>query len=812
MPKENKRPVVSVLIPSYMGQALLAKHLNKVLAIMQAGDQLIIIDDASPDNNATLNFIVKKFKLKHQERNQHQQQNQNQANFYQGQWQGIDILLAINQKNLRFGASVNFGFSLAKHPLVFLLNNDVAPHPDVLQHLIPHFQDQEVFAVSCLEKNGSQEKDWAGKNKLWFERGIFQHSKADNFTSGPNSWASGGSSLIDRKKFLAIGGFDQRYQPAYWEDVDLSFQAKKKAWQVIFEAKAIVEHHHESTNQTVFGQQEIDRVSWRNAKKFTRKNADFWQKIAYLLWRPYWLVKEFRQEQNKTKFKNCLILLLILLLAAALRFYQLGRVPQGMTLDEAAIGYNGFAIWQSRRDEWLEFLPISFRSFGDYKAPLAIYLNAFSTALFGLNLWAVRLPFAIFSLLALLGFYFLAKELLMQNKMDQKLALWATFFMALSPWHIHYSRLGFEAGIALSLLIWALYFFYKYFRQQRFFHLLLSTILACSTLYAYHSSKITTPLLFIVVFLFEQRKKKINWKHLLTAVVLALFFLSPLAYDAIYGQGLTRAGSSILFKDISIIEKIKIIAQNTLSYFSWNFLAKGEVNGQLRHGDGRFGVLSYPAVVLIITYILSLFSPQVRFEQKSKKILLLIMVWLIIGNLPAIIGDQAYHSNRALLALPAWILLEVLAYDRLRHFFQNHRWGLKYPIIIAYLIFIFVYQRNYYLNYQKTTSDAFNEGYLETIDYLKTVDQQGIDKILFTNDYQHAYLYVLFGKQINPIAYQGGSLAIYEFNENIDFQDLNREKTIVVASKDDKMLHYKADHTVYGSDGSERFRIYLPKD
>jgi GT2 family glycosyltransferase len=91
--------------------------------------------------------------------------------------------------------------------------------------------------------------------------------------------------------FQALKGFDRRYYPAYWEDVDLSYQAKKRAYIVLFEPKAQVDHNHESTNQTVFGAATIRKISWRNAKKFTWKNGDIWQKISFLLWQPYWLLK-----------------------------------------------------------------------------------------------------------------------------------------------------------------------------------------------------------------------------------------------------------------------------------------------------------------------------------------------------------------------------------------------------------------------------------------------------------------------------------------------------------------------------------------
>jgi GT2 family glycosyltransferase len=175
----------------------------------------------------------------------------------------------------------------AQHDLIFLINSDVAPRKNTLRHLTPYFIDKSVFAVGPLEVEHGKK---SGKNKLWFERGMFIHSKADNFKSGSTAWVSGGSGLFDKHKWLAIGGFDKLFYPAYWEDIDLSFQARKKGWQVLFEAKAIVDHNHETTNATVFGQRKMEKMSWRNANKFVWKNGDFWQKLAHLLWKPYWWV------------------------------------------------------------------------------------------------------------------------------------------------------------------------------------------------------------------------------------------------------------------------------------------------------------------------------------------------------------------------------------------------------------------------------------------------------------------------------------------------------------------------------------------
>lgn len=258
---------VSVVIPTFNGRALLEKNLPTVSACLRPDDEVIVVDDASDDG--TLDWLQDTYP---------------------------EVKGLRNPKNLRFGATANRGVQEASGDLILLLNNDVKPHSDLLTYAVPHFESAHVFAVGCLEheKNDVGKIQQGGKNRLWFQRGMFIHARADDFSSGETAWVSGGSGLFDRHKWLELGGFDARFYPAYWEDIDLSFRARQRGWQVLFEKKAVVEHHHETTHQDVFGQQKIDEMSWRNAKKFTWKNGTLWQKIQYLLWKPYWLMKQGR--------------------------------------------------------------------------------------------------------------------------------------------------------------------------------------------------------------------------------------------------------------------------------------------------------------------------------------------------------------------------------------------------------------------------------------------------------------------------------------------------------------------------------------
>ena len=143
------------------------------------------------------------------------------------------------------------------------------------------------------------------------------------------------------------------------------------------------------------------------------------------------------------KWQGIIVLLLLLVVGGIVRLYALGTVPHGLAWDEAAIGYNGFAILETRRDEWLQRLPVSFRSFGDYKAPLAIYVNGISTAIFGLTPFGVRLPFAVAGIVSIGVFAAVIFELWRSDTMRTNAYLFGALLLVTSPWHIHYSSVAF---------------------------------------------------------------------------------------------------------------------------------------------------------------------------------------------------------------------------------------------------------------------------------------------------------------------------------------------------------------------------------
>ena len=130
------------------------------------------------------------------------------------------------------------------------------------------------------------------------------------------------------------------------------------------------------------------------------------------------------------------ILLLVFSISFLLRFYKLGEIPSGFYQDESAIGYNAYSIIETGKDEHGQPFPLYFKSFGDYKLPVYIYLTALSIQMFGLNEFAVRFPSALFGFLTVIVFYFFVRKL----TKNRPLSIISTAFLATSPWHLHYSR------------------------------------------------------------------------------------------------------------------------------------------------------------------------------------------------------------------------------------------------------------------------------------------------------------------------------------------------------------------------------------
>ncbi len=244
----------SIIIPNWNGLKLLKKNLPAVLEAKKISRnnilEIIIVDDYSTDDSVS--FIQKTFKNK--------------------------VRLIKHKKNMGFAAAVNTGARHAKGQLLCLLNTDVVPSKNFLLHVTPHFHDPKLFAVVLHEKG-------SGPATGTFKNGFLSHRGApESSVSVPSLWASGGSSVFQRKLWWDLKGLDEKlFKPFYWEDVDLSYRAWKRGYKIIWEPLALVEHKHEGTiNTNSFQKKYMDRVKERNELLFLWKNI-----TSEALWRKH---------------------------------------------------------------------------------------------------------------------------------------------------------------------------------------------------------------------------------------------------------------------------------------------------------------------------------------------------------------------------------------------------------------------------------------------------------------------------------------------------------------------------------------------
>ena len=104
------------------------------------------------------------------------------------------------------------------------------------------------------------------------------------------------------------------------------------------------------------------------------------------------------------------ILFSIVVLSFITRFFNLGSLPPALNRDEAALGYNAYSILKTAKDEHGQFLPLSFKSIGDYKMPLYIYATVIPVKLFGLNDFSIRFWSALAGVISVVMIYLITKK------------------------------------------------------------------------------------------------------------------------------------------------------------------------------------------------------------------------------------------------------------------------------------------------------------------------------------------------------------------------------------------------------------------
>lgn len=512
-------------------------------------------------------------------------------------------------------------------------------------------------------------------------------------------------------------------------------------------------------------------------------------------------------------------LLLVFSIGFFLRFYKLDRIPSGFYQDESAIGYNAYSIIKTGKDEHGQPFPLYFKSFGDYKLPVYVYATALSMQIFGLNEFAVRFPSALFGFLTVIVFYFFVRKL----TKNRPLSIISTALLAISPWHLHYSRATFEVSISLFLFVVGSLFLYKSFYNKTPFAFLVGTVCFIISFYSYNLTRLLAPALYLLFLIVNksQVKQVPKKEQLLTIFISGILFI-PFVSTLFQGGGIASAQGTLIFSSKAVqapllelrsyfVQFQPLIVklffsllpltiwqylQNVVSSFaSTFFFVFGSSHGNHGIGNvGQFYLFQFPLMVMgLITIVLE--------KPRWSKFL---MLWALVVILVVSLTREVPHATRSFfLIVPFEIFSGFGALSLFAKLINIKR--LRYKIgalfLCAALVIynILFYFASYYVRFPILYGREWRVADKAVALYIKE-NQDKYNKIMFDSEGGYVYSSLLFYLKYQPEEFQKSvvwydddsegfsmpkSFGKFEFGA-IDWSKDYAKKTLIVTTQDRK--------------------------
>ena len=432
-----------------------------------------------------------------------------------------------------------------------------------------------------------------------------------------------------------------------------------------------------------------------------------------------------------------ILLILIIILSFSLRVYRLSDVPAGFFCDEASIGYNAYSILHYGTDEYDKPFPFFFQAFGDYKSPIQTYFTVFPIALFGLSEFSVRITSVIFGTLNIFAIYLLSKQLFIKYKYNSPIALLSSLLLAISPWHIHFSRIAFEMMPFTFFTTLGLYFFLKAKENSKY--LFICTTSFSLALYSYFPARIFIPLFGLGILCIYYKFFLKHKKETLLSFFLVLLLLIPFIIHSLSPSGLSRWKQVNIFSQPPNRETVsQHIFVNYVGHFSLDFLfIKGDtgMSGQFltRHSIEGMGELYFFQLPLI------LFGFIFLLRKKINKPMFILLLWLILyptGSMLTV--DENAQATRSIIGVIPFPILSAVGLYYLFTLFSKLKKPLNYISMLSIFIIIFAsfiyYENLYFTKYPSYSSGYYGwqYGYKPIMDIFKR-QSKNFDELLITH-------------------------------------------------------------------------------
>lgn len=346
-------------------------------------------------------------------------------------------------------------------------------------------------------------------------------------------------------------------------------------------------------------------------------------------------------------------IILILILAFAVRSYALTDLPPGLTHDEANHGREAIGILDGIL---LFYFPLNYGS-----EPLYSYTVAASMALLGENLFALRLVNVIFGVLAIGATYAWVYRVF-----DRKTALLTAVLMAVSFWPLASSRQALRAGMLPFFMVGAVWFYWQILLQKQTKSLRAAIwptlgfgVCLAITLHIYLAARVVWlvfPVFLIYLGVIHRDAFKRVWLPTFVGLLLAGILVTPMfLYVQRYPYVLTRLdmldGPLQELRSGNLLPILQNAAEALLA-FVWPGLGDQFLAYNI---PGRPVFDAVTAVFFIVGVLLSIW----RWRKMNAAFLL---IWFIIGIAPSLITGPTANTTRNLAALPVTFIFPAVGF------------------------------------------------------------------------------------------------------------------------------------------------------
>ncbi len=421
--------------------------------------------------------------------------------------------------------------------------------------------------------------------------------------------------------------------------------------------------------------------------------------------------------------------------AACLRMYRLDQLPPALFRDEAEKIYNAWCLATTARDCSGNFLPLFVRVFGVTTSAIYQYAAVPFVWVLGVGEWAARLPAAIVGTLTVLLLMFW-----MRRAFGGRVALWAGAFLALSPWHVVFSRWA-QQGIFLPFLLTAAMLGWEWFLSGRRAGILLTAVGYALAIYTYDVARAFVPLLLVTHVLLFRRELLAHWRWTAAAALC----LALLSYPTLRLLLVQTEAAQARFSRISIfspgqswLDVTIMFFRNYGSHFAPSFLLlRGDA--ELRHGPG-VGVLTFAEFAALLMGLGCL------VRERSPRHLLL-MAWIVFFPVAASLTREGIpHALRCIVALPAVQAVAgmgmAVGEKRLKSLCARPVWSfLAGALLLSFVPFAY----QYFGRYATRSAVNWQYGVKQALTLVHNWDP-ALDRVAFHNIFGAEYLVAVYAK------------------------------------------------------------------